>query len=526
MPGDSSFTRFSTTQFTATWVNLTANSTQGWLDDFSLTPLSTTYSYDLAGNLEESRRPDGSRTRLYRDRWARVVAWEDSLGQRSLAAYDSRSRMIAFSDPLGNQTAFGYDPNDNLVSLTNALASPFGVYGSGIYGVNAYVSPSQETQFRYNSRDLLSSIIYQDSTSEQFEYDGAGNLTSYRDNQARLRTFSYDQDERLTTIQYSDATTVVLSYDKVGNVLTRRERNSDLNTFAYDALNRMVGEIHALGGATGVAWTHGQKFDAASNRTDFSYHASEYGAAIYGTDVYGTGPATWRVADAAYGTARFGADLYQAGYDSMNRMPGSVDAASNTVHFCYDYEGRRTQIVYPFGTSPVTTTASYDITGRLLSQATQMGVSSLLQLRYGYDQNSNRIGMVAGLDGWDYDLDASNRLVAANLNTWVDQLPTHFGLGSCSATCLRPGGAGVMLLAYNDSFSGSVMNNDRWRVTLMNPGAPPPRFLDVVGAEFRQKDGLLMAYPRGFSDLGPAAAFNGWADPFGLDPNVYSMSVE
>lgn len=58
---------------------------------------------------------------------------------------------------------------------------------------------------------------------QQFGYDAAGNLTSYRDNGGRLRTFSYDQDERLSSIQYSDATTVTLNYDAVGNLIRRLE---------------------------------------------------------------------------------------------------------------------------------------------------------------------------------------------------------------------------------------------------------------------------------------------------------------
>lgn len=41
------FTRYTTTQFLATVANTSlSSSTQAWLDDFTLTPLSTTYAYD------------------------------------------------------------------------------------------------------------------------------------------------------------------------------------------------------------------------------------------------------------------------------------------------------------------------------------------------------------------------------------------------------------------------------------------------------------------------------------------------
>lgn len=173
-------------------------------------------------------------------------------------------------------------------------------------------------------------------------------------------------------------------------------------------------------------------------------------------------------------------------------MPRLYRPSSNQVRFSYDCEGRRNQTVYDFTSPGVSTTATYDISGRLLTQATRAGVSSLLALSYGYDQNSNRIGMVAGLDGWDYDLDASNRLVGANLNIWVDNLPRHFSFGICSGTALKTSGAGATLLASNDTLSGQVMSTDCWRVNF-NGFTAGSR--DIVGCEIRQDDGCRWPIP-------------------------------
>ncbi|MCW5871421.1 MAG: RHS repeat protein, partial [Candidatus Eremiobacteraeota bacterium] len=277
VPGDSMATTFSTTRLALTASS--SASTQVWVDDVSLTPLSTTYSYDQSGNVEEIRHPDGSRQRFYRDRWSRVVATEDARGNKTLTAYDDLDRIIALTDSLGYQTVFGYDANSNLISVTNAATTRVGTYGSARYGLNAYVGPGQEMQFFYNSRNLLSVMRYQDGTNEVFEYDPAGNLASYQDNQGRTRTFLYDDLERLTQVTYADATQVVFTYDAVSNVLTRLERNGDQTAFVHDALNRVVDEVRTLGGAAGVGWNHAQTFDAANNRTRFAFGASEYGSA-------------------------------------------------------------------------------------------------------------------------------------------------------------------------------------------------------------------------------------------------------
>ena len=479
VPGDSMYTRYSTSVFYATLTNTTGATVNAWLDDFTLTPLSTTYHYDYAGGVQEVRRPDGSRWRLYRDRFSRVVVAEDPKGQQTQIQYDTLDRVVLVIDPLSNQTGFGYDPASNLISVTDAR--------------------SDETQFAYNSRNLLETITYPDTTTEQFTYDPAANLLTYEDNQSRTRTFYYDNVERLIEVVYSDSTHINFSWDGAGQLFSRLERNGDLTTYFYDALSRVTNEIRTLGGSSpNAAWSHAQTFDAASNRTSFEFDPAVYGTAIYGTDVYG-GPASWQV--------------LSGGYDSMNRMPGYLDQLSNEVSFSYDVEGRRTQIVFPFGSPLVTTTASYDIIGRLLSQNTATGSTNLLSLSYGYDQASNRVGMVAGSDTWDYDLDASNRLINASLNAFVEQLAAHFELGTCSGVEVDESTPGVRLLACSDTFSGTNLNADRWRVAYNNTTIGT---VDFVGTEVRQNDGLLLAYPIGYTDAGVASTQQNWSDPYGI----------
>jgi hypothetical protein len=195
---------------------------------------------------------------------------------------------------------------------------------------------------------------------------------------------------------------------------------------------------------------------------------------------------------------------------------------SNVVSFTYDVEGRRTLITYPFGSPAVTTTSSYDIIGRLLGQTTVQGGTNLLNLSYGYDQASNRVGMVAGSDTFDYDLDASNRLINVSLNTFVEQLVAHFTQGTFSGTELDVSTPAMRLLANNDDFSSSQLNFDRWRLATVGSIPALDQSYDFVGLEVRQENGLLIAYPRGYTSVGIDGSIHpGWTEPFGLGLNSH-----
>ena len=107
--------------------------------------------------------------------------------------------------------------------------------------------------------------------------------------------------------------------------------------------------------------------------------------------------------------------------------------------------------------------------------------------------------------GYDYVLDASNRLVNEDLNRFVTrtqaQLTAGQGVGvdtSVLDTSVSPSVPSVTLLQYNDTFSGTHIDCDRWRMVYANPTSGTT--VNYVGFEIRQQTGLQLVFPRGFGN--------------------------
>jgi len=499
LPGDAQFTLLNAP---VAELRLNAESpaqvtpTTVYSDDVELLGLSVAYGYD-GEHLREVATPDGARMRLERDRFGWVQSWVDPQGRRTTVRYDNLDRVVSVVDPLGNAVHYLYDAVGNLVSFVDARG--------------------HETTYVYDELNRLLRIVYPDLTFEDFTYTPAGNLASYTNVRGQQRLFNYDAGNRLILVTYQiDASTVALTYDSAGNVLTLTERNGDVQAFSYDDLYRLTAasRIPAVG-SENPAWSLASAYDANGNRTELQSGGPSWGEAIYGTDRWGLelAPTSAIFGQAIFGTAVFGeaapvspATLWTVpppGFDAMDRMPGFLDASGQAIGFEYDPEGRRTRIQYPNGTL---TEATYDLVGRLLRLRTTKGETELLDLVYGYSQASDRIAMQAGDDTWEYGLDRAGRLIRESLNRLVEREVESFQQGELNATEIDFELARIKLMRFSDSFAGSELNTDRWRLAVGST--------TVYGAEVRQSDGLHFVSPRGFTNR--IWFQNVLGDPYGL----------
>ncbi|MCE7873765.1 hypothetical protein DYH09_25795, partial [bacterium CPR1] len=486
VPGDSQFGLF-TTDLVLEGHCSTAKI--GCADDFELYQLGIAYLYNANDQLTQIRTPDGAVTRLNRDRFGRVIAWVDPIGRETLLQYDTMDRVTKIFDPLGNTVEFSYNSVGNLTSFIDARG--------------------KQTQYEYDALDRLVEITYPDSSTELFSYYKNGQLKSYTDNQSRTRNFFYDAAGRLVQVTYSDGQTVTFDLDKVGNVRQRKERNGDLVLFQYDALNRVIGETRTVAGAnTTPSWAIQQTYDENGNRTALKTEVPS-GASIYGpatgAAIYGptTGAGTYLALNPLWSTP-------SDGYDAMNRLAKFKDRNDQQTLLSYDPDGRRTKITHPLPSStPVQTSASYDILGRLTRLKTTLGTDStptddangLFMSRYGYDLASQRVAQISHIEG-DFDnlvygLDASGRLIEACVNRFVERRKEHFREGTLTHVHLD--GDKVRLTPFEDTFAGSSLDSDRWRLIYQPTYAIDT--VDYIGMQALQNEGLHFAFPRGFSDI-------------------------
>ncbi|MDI1289465.1 MAG: hypothetical protein PSX37_05885, partial [bacterium] len=444
-----------------------ATSGSGWewlfWDDLELLPLGTGYLYDAAGRLAQVVQPDGSVFRLEHDRFGNVSRTVDARGRSTTFQYDGLNRLVKITDPLGNSYGLTYNAAGDLASFKEpGLTSP--------------------TLYDYDDVGRLWKITYPDSSTEIFTYKDNGDLLTYTDTSARVFTFAYNTADRLWKITNPGSQTVEFTYGAAGFVATRQERNGDLTTFTRNDLYQVTSEVMAPGsGSSTLPWGHEHTFDAAGNRLSLSA-GSGGGGSVYGTGTYGNG--TYGAAASPVWTVPTGL----TGYDAMNRLKRFTDQGSQNTDFAYDAEGRRTSITHPNGAA---TQAVYDFLGRLLSLTTTRSGSTLLALTYGYDPNGNRVRQVADSTTFDYHLDDADRLVGESIDCWSVRTAADLRRGAASGTdtVSIPGKLG--LLKWDDTFTGSVLNADRWRPVISET--------ELIGFRIRQQDGLHLVFPEGYT---------------------------
>lgn len=129
---------------------------------------------------------------------------------------------------------------------------------------------THEYSFDYDLAGRKTRMTYPDTSYEQWTYNHAGQVTTYRTRAGQVRTCGYDQRNRDLTCDWSDTTPdVVKTYDLAGRLLTMNNGVSNL-AFTYDHANQLLSEtqtILASGmGAKTVAYT----YDADGNRASLT----------------------------------------------------------------------------------------------------------------------------------------------------------------------------------------------------------------------------------------------------------------
>lgn len=357
----------------------------------------TTRSYDSFGRLVSETDPAGNVTRYEYDAVDRLVALVrgdnqpterrrrvytyDSLGRRTSEVVDpdglalttryryttsgstNRWRLQEVEAPQGGITVYRYDSFGNLVSTTDALG--------------------QNWQFRYNNLgDLVGQIdplgraititvdargrrtaLQEGNATERWSYRLDGSLASYTDFAGLQTTLSYDADGRLSSISYPAGTaSASFSYDGAGR-LVRMSDGLGTTEYGYDAAGRLVSR-------TRNGRTVRYQYDAANQLTSIDY--------------WGRGTVAYR-------------------YDSAGRLSGLTPWGTGELGFSWNASGELVGESRPGG---VNSTYRSDGAGRLIRLAT----GTLLDLEYRYDQRGNRVELREPTGTTSYQYDALNRL--------------------------------------------------------------------------------------------------------------------
>jgi RHS repeat-associated protein len=397
-------------------------------------PLShtTTYEYNLRGQVTKLTRPDGSFTQTGYNPDGSLAWASDELGHTTSYTYDEYKRVLTTTDALNHTTTNSY-------ALDSAWANPLLHTTTSLKYVN---SPSgKNTVFDYDANfrkiDQVAALGTPDEAWTLFEYDEVGNLIKTTDPRFKQTSFGYDDRDRQVTVTdalnqttstmydlcgnkkkvtHPDAkfvqyfydsmdrpirqidernVTTTMGYDSAGNLAWNRDGNNNLYSYTYDNLNRRTVMTYPN------TATEKYQYDAAGNLQAYTNRAGDIQTFLYDNRNRQTrfdwddGVTPWQTTayDAASRVTQITnanatiKNLYFDDNSLKSQEEWTVNYADNfhrTVTYAYDADGNRANITYPSGKD-----YSYGYTGRNQLWYVLDDLTGIYQAAYGYDLSGN-----------------------------------------------------------------------------------------------------------------------------------------
>jgi len=326
-----------TRKHTATYDNLGRNLTDlAWTTTSA--PNTTTYAYDKNSN---------------------ATSIQDPRGHTTSVSFDALNRPYQVTDRLSHTTTTVYDAHDAVTSVTDPNSHTTTYTRDGFERVTQQASP--------------------DSGTTNYVYDKAGNLTQKTDGASVVtnRTFDALNREITRTFPGNSAEDVYKTYDQTGGYgygighLTTMYDASQTYSVEFDERGNDIGEIHTIGTANLYVSKY---YDAASRIY-----------AITNPDGYTVG---W-TRDAA-------GQVNGIGYTTPSAPTTDVALIGNGSSAFITHEPFGPAISLPFANG-ITRTNTYDLDYQL-TNLTDSGTSTVLNLSYNYDANGNVSGSPAITD--------------------------------------------------------------------------------------------------------------------------------
>lgn len=335
----------------------------------------TTYEYDILGNLLKTTDTKGNQTTL---------------------AYDTLGRKTQMIDPDMGHWQYAYDANGNLTSQTDAKGQTITFTYDALNRIKTKHYPTgPDVVYTYdetttpNSKGKLTTVT--DATGqEKYYYDQLGRTTTFIktiDGIQYVTENTYDSLGRTTSVKYPDGETINYSYDAAGNLVQVP------GYVTYSNFNAL-GQASLITYANGVTTQY--QYQTDNNRLysittnspisgglqNLSYNYDNRGNIITITDVMDNTR-----------TQNFT-------YDDLNRLTQAQSTSYNTLTYNYDQIGNMTYNSqmgsYIYGTKP--------------HAVIQAGTNT-----YTYDANGNMITRPGQTITYDYD----NKPIAINATTFV-----------------------------------------------------------------------------------------------------------
>lgn len=425
--------------------------TRNWLTSSVLSlssggTLTTSLTYDSAGNLTRYTWPDNSYLNYTYDNAHRLTGIANILGETKTltlnsagnvtaelwknasavttwmhsATYDGLSRLATDNGGMSQSTSYTYDAVGNPLTVTDALGSISTLQYDSLNRMTRSTDPlSNLTQYTYNAHDAVLSVTDPRSKITSYTYDGFGEM---------IQEVSPDRG------------TTVLKFDSDGNVSQQTDANAFVTNMTYDALDRILTRTYPADATLNVAFTydqagHGKGIGQLTSGTDqtgsFSRNYDERGLMIVDNRTLNAN---------AYNTA--------FSYDSAGRTATITYASSGwMVGYTRDTAGQVTAVTdkppsltavniatsithLPFGpvksltwANTITGTRSYDLDYRQIGNKANDGATNIYYASYGYNANNNITSITDNVTA------GNNQTLTYNSADWLKFASGSYGTG-------------------------------------------------------------------------------------------------
>ncbi|WP_246613227.1 DUF6531 domain-containing protein [Paractinoplanes bogorensis] len=373
----------------------------------------SSYGYDAAGRLNTVTDPRGTRQLLNEyDATGRVARQTDALGGVTTFAWDAGQQRATTTDQDNVVVIDGYRDNVLLFSR-NANNDVVNTRYDGKLQKNLVVDPKgnqEQTAFDADGNPRTRTAPEPFAFEQVSEFDGRGNQTTFTDGRGQKWIYTYNEYNELTSQRNPEQKSGYrYEYDAKGQVVKRTDPRDKATTYTYDTDGNRTAEIAPTGRRTAMTYDKtGRNTSIVDPRGTVSgadpdkYRTRyEYDAENQIVEMRRPGkllPYRWTFDElgqlAVETDPLAGNTLYT--YDKAGRSTLVKDPVGNTVANSYTPAGRRKTVTVNPGELNLTTSWTYDSTGRVATEVAPLGNADAAQAalytsKFVYDFNGNLV---------------------------------------------------------------------------------------------------------------------------------------
>ena len=387
--------------------------------DYSTLPyISTVYAYDEVGNkISESATQDYtdnnviSKTYTYDNlnRLETIVNSDNNVVLKNV--YDANGNIVKVYDAKGfaanYYTEYIYDLANRVESVIDpetalhnkkSMVYEYNQYGQKIAQTNAM---DESVLYEYNNAGRLNKVIIPVPVSDNqdneiivsYDYDNAGNKTSFIDGRGKETTYLYSSFGLLTGILDAENKTESYLYNINANVAKMTDKMSQETTYTYNSSELLLAKTC---GDLSVSFD----YDAFGNRALMK----DKGSSSQSSDI---SVYTYDSANRLTTISKGGNQQITYSYDALNNIT-VCETPDSTVSYEYDNKNR----LHFVRSSSMTAEYGYDDNYNLNSVTYQETSKTI----YNFDKNNRLIHVLnsklnnAVISQYDYDYDLAGRL--------------------------------------------------------------------------------------------------------------------